>query len=133
MKLISAGIIIKDGKVLVCQRRKGSYYGLKWEFPGGKLEVGETIEECLKREIKEELDIDISIESCLHVEQHRYPDGFEFEIHFFIIKNFCGELQNKVFERFEWSYFADLGNYDFLEADKKIIEMLKVKYITNQE
>jgi 8-oxo-dGTP diphosphatase len=128
MKLISAGIIIKNNKVLVCQRRNNSYYGLKWEFPGGKVEPGETIEECLVREIKEELNLDIQIDNEFHVGRHKYPDGFEFEIHFFIITKYSGKEQNKVFEKIEWATFHSLGNYDFLEADKDVIEILMKKY-----
>jgi 8-oxo-dGTP diphosphatase len=128
MKLISAGIIIKEGKVLVCQRRNNSYYGLKWEFPGGKTEPNETIEQCLIRELKEELDLDVQIDSEFHVERHKYPDGFEFEIHFFIVTRFSGKEQNIVFEKIEWTNFHSLRKYDFLEADKDIIEMLIKKY-----
>ena len=131
MKLISAGIIIHNNKVLVCQRRNNSYYGLKWEFPGGKKEPDETIEQCLKREIMEELDLDVQIDSEFHIEKHKYPDGFEFEIHFFIITKFSGEAQNKVFEKIEWTTFHSLSNYDFLDADKNIIEMLIKKYHPN--
>lgn len=124
MKIIAAGIIIKENQILVCQRKRNSYYGLKWEFPGGKVEENESIEECLFRELKEELNIEITIDSHFYTEKHRYPDGFEFEIHFFIINKFSGIVLNKVFEKIEWSFLRDLDKYDFLEADKAIIEKL---------
>ena len=128
MKLISAGIIIKNNKVLVCQRKSGSYYGLKWEFPGGKKETGETIEESLIRELKEELDIDIQIGQEFYVDRHKYPDGFEFEIHFYTVFNYTGIEKNKVFEQIEWADINSLQDYDFLEADKNIIRLIIEKF-----
>ena len=129
MKRIAAGIIINNGQILVCQRKKGSYYELKWEFPGGKAEENEIIEDCLVRELKEELNIEISIYSLFHIQKHKYPDGFEFEIHFFNITNFSGEVHNNVFEKIEWAVMSDLESYDFLEADKDILQMLKKRYL----
>jgi len=125
MTHISAGIIVKDNKVLITQRKRNSYYELKWEFPGGKKENSETIEECLKRELKEELYITISDFKLIHIEDHKYPDGFEFRIFFYLINNFYGQEKNKVFEKIEWTEIENLDKYDFLEADKKIISLLK--------
>lgn len=126
MNQISAGIIINKNKILITQRKRNSYYGLKWEFPGGKKESNESIEECLIREIKEELGITIHNYSLFHTERHKYPDGFEFEIFFYLISNYSGEIINNVFEKIEWSPIEDLENYDFLEADKKILQLLKL-------
>jgi 8-oxo-dGTP diphosphatase len=124
MTFISAGIIIKDDKILVCQREKDDYYGLKWEFPGGKVEENEDIRECLRRELLEELDIRVSVGKLLYVQKFKYPDGFEFEISFFLINYFEGEIKNKVFENILWVNLSELKKFDFLEADKEVIDYL---------
>jgi 8-oxo-dGTP diphosphatase len=124
MKIISAGIIIKDDKVLICQRRKNSYYELKWEFPGGKVEEDEDTIGCLKRELEEELDINADIDKLIYVQKFKYPDGFEFEISFYLIKHFEGTLKNKVFENILWVSYNELKEFDFLEADKEVIDHL---------
>ena len=61
MKKVSAGIVCRNGKILICQRPKGKSLAGFWEFPGGKLEEGESLQDCLKRELKEELDIEVAV------------------------------------------------------------------------
>jgi 8-oxo-dGTP diphosphatase len=124
MKKIAAGIIIEDHKILICQRKSGSYYGLKWEFPGGKVEEGESLTNCLKRELKEELNLSAWIGDLFYVEKFTYPDGFEFEIYFYFIDSFSGKIENRVFEKIYWARRDELKDFDFLEADKVVIQML---------
>jgi 8-oxo-dGTP diphosphatase len=125
MKRISAGIIYQSDKILACQRKSGSYYELKWEFPGGKVEENENAIECLIRELKEELDIIPLIEELFYVQKFKYPDGFEFEVFFYKITEFTGEIKNKVFEQIRWVALNELSSLDFLEADKQVIELLE--------
>lgn len=124
MKKITAGIIIEDHKVLICQRKEGSYYGLKWEFPGGKVEDNEDLITCLKRELKEELNITVKIGDLFYVEKFKYPDGFEFEIYFYFIEKFFGKIENRVFEKIYWARKHELKDFDFLEADRIVLDML---------
>ena len=131
MQLISAGIIIKNNKVLICQRKKNSYYGLKWEFPGGKVETAETIEEALIRELKEELGIVSFIDHKFYKKQHQNYDGLKFEINFYIITKYSKKEKNILFENIKWVDFSELRKYDFLEADKEVISLLTKKYMSN--
>ena len=80
MTRVAVGVLQKGGKILVCQRKKGSRYGLKWEFPGGKLEPGETILECLKRELFEELSISVRDIDRVQIQSTFYEDGGMFEV-----------------------------------------------------
>jgi len=72
--IVTAAVITDQDRVLIAQRKKNSNQGLKWEFPGGKIEEGEDPEGCLVREIKEELDIDIAVQDIFKVVMHRYVD-----------------------------------------------------------
>ena len=132
MQLISAGIIIKNNKILICQRKKHSYYGLKWEFPGGKVEANESIEESLIRELKEELGIEVSIDHKFYTKQAQNFDGFKFKIHFYIITKYKNKEKNIIFENIKWIDFSELNKYDFLEADKEVIFLLTKKYISKK-
>lgn len=121
---VVAGLIFRDGRVLVCQRRGDAAFPLKWEFPGGKIESGENAVEALARELKEELTIDVleSAEVSGHV--HAYPDGPTVELKFFEILRYSGEVENLVFEQIAWVAPADLPKLDFLDGDKPLIDKL---------
>lgn len=82
---VTAAIIHNDGKLLICQRPKGKRCDMLWEFPGGKIEAGETPEECLARECQEELDVTIEAEQQLGEVEYDYP-GITVNIHFYICK-----------------------------------------------
>ena len=118
--LVAAGIIIRDGKILACQRPRGDAYELQWEFPGGKLEQGESLPEGLRRELFEELDIEAEIGGEVFRIRHRYPDRFV-EVVFFAVRKFRGEVKNKVFEAVEWAPRHNLKAYDFLAADRDLV------------
>jgi len=118
--LVTAAIIVRKNKILIAKRKEG-----KWEFPGGKVEEGENIEECLKREIKEELDIEIKILKKFCIIKHEYNFG-EIELHVFLAK--CKEEPiAKEHDEIKWERIDRLNNYDFMEADKKVIELIKEK------
>ena len=118
--LVTAGIIIKDERILVCQRHRSDAYGLQWEFPGGKVRDGEELSEALRRELAEELGIEAEIGREVFRLRHRYPDRFV-EVVFFSIESFRGEPQNRVFEAIEWAARAHLAAYNFLEADRELV------------
>ena len=125
MTHVAAGVLVQDGAFLVCQRRAGDAFGLKWEFPGGKLHDGETPESALVRELQEELGILADIGTQLWDETYMYENNQMFRITFFHVPSWEGELQPGAFEQITWSERHQLTDYDFLEADLDFIRNLK--------
>jgi 8-oxo-dGTP diphosphatase len=124
MKRVVAAVIVKDGKLLVCQRTRHQTMPLKWEFPGGKIEEGEQPRNALRRELEEELGIQASIGDEIVRLQHRYPNGMAVELRFFIVREYQGEIENRIFRDLQWASPRDLGSYDFLEADASLVKDL---------
>lgn len=124
MTEVAVGILKKDNRYLLCQRKRNGRYGLKWEFPGGKIEPGETVEQCLRRELQEELSISIgSIEKSV-TEAAYYEDGGMFNVHYCYINTFDGEPLNNVFEKIRWVTLDELKELDVLEGNKSFIVKL---------
>ena len=121
--VVAAGITTQGDRLLICQRRKGSWGELKWEFPGGKVEDGEDPRESLRRELREELNIDPEVGPELYRIKHRYPDR-EVELIFFHIPSYTGHPTNRQFEAIRWVKRQELHRFDFLEADRSLIEAL---------
>lgn len=124
MQKVAVAVIMKDTCVLVCQRRRGARYELKWEFPGGKVEPNETIEECLQRELVEELSIVAGPTEKTEVEVSHYEDGKSYEVHYCIVSSFTGEPRNNVFEQFRWVDARNLLQLDILEGNKEFVRRL---------
>ena len=122
MKQVVAGFILQGDKVLICQRTKHQPMPLKWEFPGGKIEHGEQPRDALRRELEEELGIAAEIGNELVRIRHTYKNGGAVELRFYLIEGFRGELENRIFKDIRWVSRADLPGYDFLDADKKLVE-----------
>ena len=118
--LVAAGIIRDGDRILICQRHRSDAYGLQWEFPGGKVREGEDLDESLRRELAEELAIQIEVGPEVFRLRHRYPDRYV-EVVFFSVKRYRGEVRNRVFESVEWAPRARLPAYDFLEADRELV------------
>ncbi|HUY12109.1 MAG TPA: (deoxy)nucleoside triphosphate pyrophosphohydrolase [Terriglobia bacterium] len=121
--LVAAGILSNEDCFLVCQRHHSDAYGGQWEFPGGKVNRGESLEEALRRELKEELGIDAEIGPEIFRLRHRYPDR-DVEVVFFAVPMFKGVPRNNVFESIEWAPRAKLAEYPFLEADREVVQRL---------
>ena len=121
---VVAGLIFRDGRLLACQRHEKSAFPLKWEFPGGKVESGETDAGALRRELKEELGISVSAMTFFHEHEHAYPDGPDVSLRFFKIVAFDREVINRVFQRIEWLDLSELAGRDFLEGDIPLIKIL---------
>ncbi len=124
MKRVVAALIVKDGAILVCQRTRHQPMPLKWEFPGGKIEDGEQPRDALRRELDEELGIDAKVGDEVARIQHDYKNGGSVELRFFLVQEFRGELENRIFRDVRWAQRAELPGYDFLEADRELVQDL---------
>ena len=124
MKRVVAAVIEKKGKLLVCQRTRHQTMPLKWEFPGGKIEEGEQPRDALRRELEEELGIQAKVGDEIARVQHTYPNGAAVELRFYIVREYGGEMENRIFRDLQWSAPKDLTAYDFLEADASLVKDL---------
>jgi 8-oxo-dGTP diphosphatase len=122
--LVVAGVIERDGKILIAQRRRGGRHELKWEFPGGKVEPGEEPRAALERELREELAIEATIGEEMAREQVAYPGRTPIELIFYRVTDFQGEPQNLDFEQIIWTARGELESYDFLEGDLPFVTKL---------
>ena len=125
MLTVVAALIESDGKLLVCQRRRGSKFELLWEFPGGKVEPDEALEAALARELREELGVAARSGPEVHRLLHQYrQSGQLFELVFFAARATPGDIRNLEFERIEWREPKTLPELNFLEADRDLITKL---------
>jgi 8-oxo-dGTP diphosphatase len=97
---------------------------LKWEFPGGKIEEGEQPRDALRREVEEELGIHATIGNEIARIHHTYPNGASVELRFFIVREYEGEIENRIFRDVQWAAPKSLPSYDFLEADASLVKDL---------
>ena len=124
MKRVVAALILKNGKVLVCQRTRHQSMPLKWEFPGGKIEDGEQPRDALRRELEEELGIDAQIGEEVARIRHDYKNGGAVELRFYVVNEYAGEMENRIFRDVRWATWSELPSYDFLEADLELVKDL---------
>jgi 8-oxo-dGTP diphosphatase len=114
---VVAAVIIRDGKILIGQRKRGGRHPLKWEFPGGKVEQGEDPRMALARELREELDVEAVIAEEMDSYEVCYGDGLRILLHFYRVTEFKGDPRNLDFEQIVWETPERLPEYDFLEGD----------------
>jgi 8-oxo-dGTP diphosphatase len=125
MLIVVAGLIEAEGKVLVCQRRRGDTFELMWEFPGGKLQAGETAAQGLARELLEELGVEARVGEEVFRTRHRYAEmREEIELIFFAAAVDAHAVRNIVFERMEWRAPETLSELNFLPADREFVGKL---------
>ncbi len=122
---VVAGVIARGRNVLICQRPPGGHHPGKWEFPGGKLEIGESLPDALRRELKEELGIDAVPGPVLWHTQHRYPGRPCVALSFLLVTDYAGALTNRMFAAVRWVGLDTLHDYDFLEADREFVAQIE--------
>jgi 8-oxo-dGTP diphosphatase len=121
---VVAAVIERNGQILVGQRRKSDSHGLKWEFPGGKVERGEAPPAALARELEEELGIQARVGREIVRYAHEYPKRATILLMFYSVTEFNGEPQSLAFERIVWESPEKLPEYDFLDGDVDFVRRL---------
>jgi 8-oxo-dGTP diphosphatase len=124
LRFVAAALIVRGGEVLIGQRRPEQPMALQWEFPGGKIEAGESPEQALARELDEELGIQAVIGPRVTHIRHNYRHGGAVDLLFFAVHEFSGEVQNRIYNEVRWTRLEDLTGYDFLAADRGLIRDL---------
>lgn len=108
----------------MCQRTRYQTMPLKWEFPGGKIEEGELPRDALRRELDEELGIDARIGEEVASIRHDYRNGAAVELRFYSVREYQGEIENRIFKEIRWVKPPELPRLDFLEADLRLVKDL---------
>ena len=127
MKEVTAAIIIDNNKILIAQRGANEKLAGKWEFPDGKIELDETPQECLKREIKEELEVDIEVGDYLGESIYTYPNG-EIKLIAYFATVVDGDIKLSVHDKIDWITIGEIDEYDFAAADIYFVEKLKEEF-----
>ena len=120
---VVAAIIKKDQFYMIVQRNRDKYMGLKWEFPGGKVESDETFEEALSREIEEELNIQIDVHEKIAQECYK-DDKINVTLHYYLCTHKSGNTKLNEHENIAWVAKKDFGNYVFVEGDGNVLTLL---------
>jgi 8-oxo-dGTP diphosphatase len=125
MLTVVAGLIESGGNILVCQRRRGGAFEFLWEFPGGKVQGGETAAAGLARELREELGVEAAVGAEIFRTRHRYAEmSEEIQLIFFVVVVEAAAVRNIVFERMEWRTPEMLAELKFLPADRELVSKL---------
>lgn len=121
MPTVVAAVIERNGRILIAQRKRTAQHPLKWEFPGGKVEPGESPEDALARELTEELGIHARIGAEILRYDFQYPGRTPILLIFYRVVDFSGEPQNLDFEQILWASRERLRDYDFLDGDAEFL------------
>src|ERR1035437_4099520 len=124
LRFVAAALIVRGGEILIGQRRPNQPMALKWEFPGGKIEQGESPQQALARELEEELGIQATIGTFVTHIRHNYRHGGAVDLQFFAVREFSGEIVNHSYHEFRGVRMEELSNYEFLAADRELIKDL---------
>lgn len=127
MKRVTAAILMKDSKVLIAQRPSSDPLAHKWEFPGGKVEAGETDEECLAREMSEEFGVQVAVHTFWAKSIYDYAEG-SIELLAYFVEHISGRFELRVHDAIQWVTLAELNTFDFAPADQPIVDKLQTWY-----
>lgn len=122
--IVVAGVLQRDGKVLIGQRMANDRHGLKWEFPGGKVELGESPKQALRRELREELGVEAEIGPEVARYEHRLSGRIPLTLLFHRVESFEGEPRPETFEQILWEDPLALPSYDFLDGDLDFVRRI---------
>ena len=120
---VTAAVLEKDGMILIARRKRGDRLADKWEFPGGKIEPGESAHTAVVRELDEELDILADPDVVFHTQEWIYGDA-SYKVTYFIVRHYTGSPINNAFECFRWVTPLELLGMDILEGNREAIEKL---------
>lgn len=126
MTQVVAALIYDSGRLFICQRPANKARGLLWEFPGGKVEPGETREQALVRECQEELDVTISVGDCFYEVEHVYPD-VTIHLTLFWARLVQGTPKRLEHHAFAWITPQEIGDYVFCPADEEILDVIQTR------
>jgi mutator protein MutT len=121
---VAAGLVFHNGKLLITRRQAGEHLGGLWEFPGGKRKPQETFEECLVRELREELGIEVAVEELLESLTHEYPER-TVQLRFFRCRWKAGKLRSLGCSAFKWIGMDELTEHEFPAADARLLTKLR--------
>jgi len=124
LRFVAAALIIRNGEVLIGQRRADQPMASLWEFPGGKIEPGESPQQALARELSEELGIQAEVGAPVTRIRYHYRRGNAVDLQFFAVRDFAGEIDNQIYQQVRWVKLANLTDYEFLAADRGLIKDL---------
>ena len=130
--VVAAALYDRDGRLLIAERPAGKHMAGRWEFPGGKVNVGESEADALTRELREELGIEVASSHPFMRLAHSYADR-DVELSMWIVERFAGEPQGLDGQRLKWVQPARLSDEDILEADRPFVEALKERPCTMRE
>lgn len=125
MLQVVAAILERDGKILICRRTREQSHALKWEFPGGKVEPGESPEQALARELEEELNLNGARGQEITRYEYTYPGKNPILLIFYRVTRFGGEPVNRIFSEMRWESPERLAGFDFVEGDTQFIRNLR--------
>mgnify|MGYP005659302091 FL=1 len=120
---VASGVIVKNNKILIGLRAEGDSGAGMWEFPGGKIELNESSESAIKRELREELDIEATVNQKIMKFSHRFKNAI-YEISFFEINKFTGSIKKNVHDDLQWVELASLKKYRFISGDLLFIDRI---------
>jgi mutator protein MutT len=120
---VASGVIVKNNKILIGLRAEGDSGAGMWEFPGGKIELNESSEDAIKRELREELDIEATVNQKIMKYSHRFKNTI-YEISFFEINKFTGSIKKNVHDDLQWIELASLKKYRFISGDLLLIDRI---------
>ena len=120
---VASGVIVKNNKILIGLRAEGDSGAGMWEFPGGKIELNESSEDAIKRELREELDIEANVNQKIMKYSHRFKNTI-YEISFFEINKFTGSIKKNVHDDLQWIELTSLKKYQFISGDILLIDRI---------
>ena len=120
---VASGVIVKNNKILIGLRAEGDSGAGMWEFPGGKIELNESSESAIKRELREELDIEATVNQKIMKYSHRFKNTI-YEISFFEINKFTGSIKKNVHDDLQWIELESLKKYRFISGDLLLIDRI---------